>query len=69
MVVPGGLLRRLKGETGHPVDTERIEKLAMAAVMAVEEKLGFIPRDVSAEKKGYDIESLVPETGKLRFTR
>ena len=29
--------------------------------------LGFEPRDVSAEKCGYDIESRVPGTGKLRF--
>ena len=29
--------------------------------------LGYIPRDVSAEKCGYDIESKLPGTGKLRF--
>jgi hypothetical protein len=35
--------------------------------MAHEHALGFVPRDVSAEKCGYDIESQVLETGKLRF--
>ncbi len=35
--------------------------------MAYEYALGFIPRDVSDEKCGYDIESQVPGTGKLRF--
>jgi hypothetical protein len=29
--------------------------------------MGYKPRDVSAEKCGYDIESRVPGTGKLRF--
>ncbi len=35
--------------------------------MAYEHTLGFVPRDVSAVKCGYDIESQVPGTGKLRF--
>jgi hypothetical protein len=39
----------------------------MTAVMARERALGFVPRDVSAEKCGYDVESLMPGTGKLRF--
>ena len=44
----------------------------MDAVMAAERKLGFGPRDVSADKCGYDIESCdrsSPETatGSLRF--
>ena len=39
----------------------------MQAVMESERRLGFEPRDVSAEKCGYDIESRVPGTGKLRF--
>ena len=29
--------------------------------MAVERELGFTPRDVSAEKCGYDVESVIPE--------
>ena len=39
----------------------------MDAVMAAERKLGNLPRDVSAEKKGYDIESRDPRLGHLRF--
>ena len=39
----------------------------MAAVMAAETALGNLPKDVSAEKKGYDIESRDPRSGMLRF--
>nr|WP_303646141.1 helicase-related protein [Candidatus Solincola tengchongensis] len=67
LVIPQGLLLRLKGEEGPTEDREEVEALAMAEVMKVERRLGYLPRDVSAEKKGYDIESLVPDTGKLRF--
>jgi len=72
LVVPAGLLDSVKG--GHRSgaapfarDTERIEGLAMDAVFAAERRLGFEPRDVSGEKCGYDVESRIPETGKLRF--
>ena len=41
--------------------------MAIAAVMQAEQQLGFVPRDVSPEKRGYDIESIVPGTGRLRF--
>jgi hypothetical protein len=41
--------------------------LAMAAVMAAERGLGNQPKDVSAEKRGYDIESRDPRSGFLRF--
>lgn len=33
----------------------------MAAVMRIETELGFLPRDVSMSKCGYDIESSIPE--------
>ena len=36
-------------------------------VMEVERSLGFEPTDREFEKLGYDIESRVPGTGKLRF--
>ena len=39
----------------------------MEAVMAAEKSLGFEPRDVSADRVGYDIESRDPEGGHLRF--
>jgi hypothetical protein len=75
LVVPAGLLRKLQPATGpsspdEAADAEnkrRIEKLAVQLVMQTEENLGFKPRDVSRDKCGYDIESKVPETGRLRF--
>ena len=39
----------------------------MEAVIAAERMLGNEPRDVSAENKGYDIESRDPRAGQLRF--
>ena len=39
----------------------------MQMVMEAEKRLGYEPRDVSADKCGYDIESRIPGTGKLRF--
>ena len=35
--------------------------------MECERSLGREPRDVSAEDRGYDVESREPETGRLRF--
>src|SRR6266568_2021753 len=72
LVIPAGLLAKLRGESDETLgalarETRRIERAAMEAVMAYEYALGFVPRDVSAEKCGYDIESQVPGTGKLRF--
>jgi hypothetical protein len=72
LVVPEGLLDRLTGtRRAEPAqfahDVARIETLAMGAVLAAERRLGFDPRDVSAEKCGYDVESRIPGTGKLRF--
>ncbi len=72
LVVPLGLLARLRGDTTAPppdfaADTKRSELLAMCAVMDTERRLGFIPKDVSAQKLGYDVESSIPNTGKLRF--
>jgi len=72
LIIPVGLLRRLGG--ARPIklpeivqDTERSEALAMEAVMEAERRLGYKPRDVSALNLGYDVESLVPETARLRF--
>jgi Domain of unknown function (DUF3883) len=41
--------------------------MARAVVMAIERNLGFEPTDREFEKLGYDVESRVPGTGKLRF--
>ncbi len=61
MVVPAGLLHKLTGSSTpppmHAKETIRVEMIAMRAVMEVEQQLGFEPRDVSADKCGYDIES------------
>lgn len=35
--------------------------------MAVERDLGFMPVDREVEKLGYDIESSIPDSGRLRF--
>ncbi len=74
LIVPIALLHRLLGKDLSSVNTkdiaaarERVEQLAMAAVMATERQLGYQPRDVSHEKCGYDIESRIPEQGLLRF--
>jgi superfamily II DNA or RNA helicase len=72
LVVPVGLLARLKGEEATEPDerakeTTRIEALAMQAVMEAERLMGFQPVDVSADKRGYDIESGTPGAGRLRF--
>jgi hypothetical protein len=49
------------------LDTRITEDIAMQAVMGTEIALGNHPRDVSAGNLGYDIESLDPQTGRLRF--
>ncbi|MBA7567389.1 hypothetical protein ES708_09100 [subsurface metagenome] len=72
LVIPGGLLARLKGARDEGTDayareTKRVELLGMASVMATERRLGFEPEDVSAAKCGYDIESRDTENGHLRF--
>lgn len=73
IIIPQGLLRKLKGEetsaevTEHAKETKRIEMLAMEAVMQAERSLGHVPRDVSEDKCGYDIESLSGTTNRLRF--
>ena len=71
MIVPVGLLRTLSGESAaaptFAIDTERSEMLAMEAVMEAERQLGYVPRDVSDQNLGYDIESSIPGTGALRF--
>lgn len=46
---------------------QKVELLAMEAVFSAERALGREPRDVSAAKLGYDIESHDPKTGHLHF--
>ena len=68
LVIPAGLLASLTNDlplsAGAAADADarrEVERAAMRAVMAAEEARGYLPRDVSAEKCGYDIESRVPE--------
>jgi len=68
VVVPLGLVAKLTGRPpGPPVDTQQAAARARSVVMDVERGLGFDPTDREFEKLGYDIESRVPGTGRLRF--
>jgi len=71
LVVPAGLLVKMTGkplpESAQPSDTQASAARARAIVMEVERSLGFDPVDRETEKLGYDIESRIPGTGKLRF--
>jgi SNF2 family DNA or RNA helicase len=72
LIVSERLLQRLQGK--HQPDSamfaqqrQRIERLAMDAVMAAERELGYEPKNVSDRKCGYDIESRGIGMGRLRF--
>ena len=72
LVVPLGLLASMSGIQEPtiptaPVDTQASAASARAVVMEIERSLGFEPTDREFEKLGYDIESRIPGTGKLRF--
>jgi hypothetical protein len=71
LVIPAGLIAAMTGKkemaSGESVDTQAAAARARAIIMEVERKLGFDPTDREVEKLGYDIESRVPGTGKLRF--
>ena len=72
MIVPVGLIQTLQGAmidfSQQARETKLVEKLAMKTVMEAERELGFEPRDVSADKCGYDIESRSPDREvRLRF--
>jgi len=53
--------------TPYGTGNREVERLAMERVMAFEREQGFEPHDVSAENRGYDIESRDPRTRSLRF--
>ena len=70
LVVPLGLLLAIGGKpapAATPADTQAAAARAREIVMEVERRLGFVPVDRELEKLGYDIESAVPGTGRLRF--
>ena len=71
LVVPRGLLDEIAGrearDTLSVADTQAAAARARNIIMNVERDLGNKPTDREFEKLGYDIESRVPDTGKLRF--
>ncbi len=71
VVVPLGLIATMVGRVlpspASLVDTQASAARARAVVMEVERRLGFDPTDREFEKLGYDIESRVSGTGRLRF--
>ncbi len=71
VVVPAGLMAQMTGqplpESARCVDTQAAAARARAIIMQVERTLGFEPTDREFDKLGYDIESLEPSTGRLRF--
>jgi len=66
IIIPRGLLNRLTGNpdtfAADAMARRKVELAAMRAVMDIEASLGFIPRDVSAAKVGYDVESQIPQS-------
>ncbi len=72
LVIPRGLLERLRGErTVEPGvyarETERVERLAVDAVIAAERRLGREPREMPRNNPGYDILSRPRDGGPLLF--
>ena len=71
LVLPMGLIATMSGReaqsTTAPTDTQAVTARARAIVMEAERALGFEPTDREFDKLGYDNESRVLGTGKLRF--
>lgn len=71
LVVPAGLIAEMTGGSAPTSftspDTQAAGARARAVIMEVERGLGFDPTDREFDKLGYDIESRVPGTGRLRF--
>ncbi len=71
LVVPVGLVSAMTGQQSptfsESPDTQAAAARARQIVMDVERGLGFEPTDREFDKLGYDIESRIPGTGRLRF--
>ena len=72
LVIPQSLLNTSDDETPAPIeisqaDRERIDRLAVAAVMEAERRLGREPEEKPHEHPGFDIESRDPNTNQLLF--
>jgi superfamily II DNA or RNA helicase len=83
LVIPSGWFSHVAGmeEKATTAKTEKpigradkeADQISVAEVMAAERKLGFTPRDIGNENRGYDVESRYPDghakAGKLRFIK
>lgn len=73
IIIPQGLLDRLNNVPEEDRDLtpdlrDRIDRLAIAAVLETELQLGRVPREMHHNNEGYDVESADPrEPGRLRF--
>ena len=71
LVVPKGLIDKMdereSKSTETTMDTQKSATRARKIIMEIERDLGYDPTDREFEKLGYDIESRIPNTGKLRF--
>ncbi len=71
LIIPAGLLDAVSGKTipapTGTADTQAAAAKARAIIMDIERSLGFEPTDREFDKLGYDIESRIPGTGRLRF--
>ena len=72
LVIPQGLLDKVAGRaaplpTSFTIDTQAAAARARQIIMDIERSLGFEPVDRELEKLGYDVESRIPGTGRLRF--
>ena len=70
LIVPAGLIPTMIGKEQpgtNPVDTMVAAARARGIIMDIERRLGYDPVDRETEKLGYDIESRIPGTGRLRF--
>lgn len=60
VVIPKMMLEDEQIQTLYGTDRKAVEDAAMKAVMEIEKRRGFFPKDVSALNCGYDIESEIP---------
>lgn len=72
LIIPYGLLERLRGERSqtpalHARETERVERIAVEAVLAAERGLGRNPEEKPRNNPGYDILSTPADDGRLLF--
>jgi len=70
LIIPKGLVHKLTAkpmlDTFGRGDRQSVEYAAMNAVIHIETGLGYRPKDVSAEKCGYDVESYIPDSMRQR---